>query len=152
MIDERPVPVLLVDTLGSEGATARRVLPRAIPGDVHRDPEEPGVERGVAPERRERLEGSDEGVLRHVPRLVGVAQDVVGEPVHPLAILLDQRLEGRQVAGAAPLDQGRIVAVHLDSLARPLPRRRLDVEEAAVIHRREAGRRESDASASKPST
>src|SRR5262249_57152028 len=58
-------------------------------------------------------------VLRDGPRLFGIAQDVVGQPVYALPVLLDQRLEGREVAGTAPLDEGRFVRVHRDSLARP---------------------------------
>src|SRR6185295_2489686 len=104
-----------------ERAAARRMLSGAVARDVHHDPKEPGVEGGVPAERRQRLERADERVLRDVPGLVGVAQDVVGEAIDALAILLDQRLEGRQIAGAAPLDQYRFVRIHRDSLARPPP-------------------------------
>src|SRR5499426_230777 len=71
---------------------------RSVPRDVHHDPEEPGVEGGVAAERRQGLEGADEGILGDVPGLFGVAQHVVGEPIGALAVLLDQRLERREVA------------------------------------------------------
>src|SRR5439155_25387285 len=98
----------------------------------------------------ERLVGADERVLDDIPRLSRIPREVVGETVDELAILLDERLEGRQVAGAAPLDQGRFVAVHVDSPARS-PRRRLDDGAATPIHLRGIGRRETEASASKPS-
>src|SRR5207245_339091 len=58
LIDQDAVPVLLVDALGAEGPAARRVLSGAVARDVHHDPKEPGVEGGVAAERRQRLEGA----------------------------------------------------------------------------------------------
>ncbi len=149
LIDQDPVPVLLVDALGTERAPARRVLSRAVPRDVHHDPKEPGVERGVAPERRQRLKGADEGILGDVPGLFRVAKDVVGESIDALPVLLDQGLERREIAGTASLDQGCFVRVHRDSLARPPSS--LDDEMAVAIHRRRVVRRESAVRASRPS-
>ena len=46
-------------------------------------------------------------------------EDVEGEAIDPLAVLLDERLERRHIAGAAALDQGEIVEFRHRSPARP---------------------------------
>ena len=149
-VHQRAAPFLLLHPLGAEGAPARGALARAIGRDVQRDPKEPRVERRLPPERRERLERADERLLGDVERLLAVVQDVPGETVDPLPVLLDQGLERGDVAGAHPLDQGEIVELDHGSPAPPT-RRRLDDRAGAAIHRRRRAGAGAAASASSPS-
>src|SRR2546426_6536396 len=107
-VDQLPLPLLLLDALGSERPPARGALAGAVGRHVHGDPEQPGVEGRLSPERRERLPGADEHLLGDVPRVLPVAQDVEREAVDARAIFFDQGLERGDVAGDATLDQGEI--------------------------------------------
>src|SRR6266542_5404693 len=112
LIRHQPVPVLLRHALGPERPPARGALARSVGRHVHHDAEEPRVERRLAAERRQGLPGADEGVLRGVPGLLPVVQDVEGQPPRTIAILGDQRLECRDVAVAASLDEDLIGGIH----------------------------------------
>src|SRR5919106_1126939 len=72
---------------------------------------------------------------RSVPnaRLLAVTQRVVGHTPHTLAVLLDERLERRHVAGATSLDVGGVVIVHRPLPSDPAPHR-LDAGTPALIH------------------
>ena len=120
-VDQLVVPLLLVDTLGPEGPTARGPPPRAVGREVHGDPEQPRVKGRPSAERREGLPGADERFLGDVARLLRIAQDVERQTVDPRAVLLDQGLERLDVAGAGTLDQGEFVEVRHGSPARPAP-------------------------------
>src|SRR5206468_6182118 len=102
-LDQLALPLLLLDALGPERPPARRPLAGPIGRHVHGDPEQPGVEGRLSPERRERLPGAEERLLGDVPRVLRVAQDVERQAVDPRAIFLDERLERRDVAGEAAL-------------------------------------------------
>ena len=132
LVDEHTVPILLGDPLGAERATARRACAQPIGRHVHHDPEQPRVERRLAAEVGQGLPRSHEGFLRYVPRFLPIAHHVVGEAPHTLAVLLDQRLEGRNVAGATSLDEGGIVGFHV-LWAAPRALRRLDARVAVFI-------------------
>ena len=106
-IRRRPRPFLLAHPLRPE--RARLGAPLAVPvgGDVDGDAKEPGVERRLPAERRQRMKRPYECLLRHVPRLLAVVQDLVGQAPHPLTVLLDERLERGRVSGDASLDERR---------------------------------------------
>jgi hypothetical protein len=145
-IGHRALPLLLRHSLGPERPPLRAALAGLVVRDVHHDPEQPRVERRLPAEGRQRLVRLDEGVLRHVPRVFLVAQDVEGQPVHALAILLDERLERRDVTAADPLDEGAVVGLHSSLVSA------LDAEREGPIHRRAARRRRGRARAPSPRT
>src|SRR2546427_4856872 len=68
-VDQLAIPLLLLDALGPERPPARGALAGAVGRHVHGDPEQPGVEGRLSPERRERLPGADEHLLGDVPRV-----------------------------------------------------------------------------------
>src|SRR5439155_4719106 len=112
VIGQHPVPFVLRHLLGSEGAATGGALPHPVGRQVHDDPKEPRVERRLPAKQRERLVGPNECFLRDIPRLFPVADHMIREPPHALPVLLDERLEGGQVAGPTALDEGLIVLVH----------------------------------------
>ena len=83
-----------LNALGAERARLGPALAMSVGRDIHRDTEQPGVERRLAAERGQRVKRSYERLLGHVPRLLAVVQDLVGQAPHPLTVLLDERLEG----------------------------------------------------------
>ena len=80
-------------------------LPQPIVGDVVRDAVEPGVEARIQLEARQGAPSLDEGLLREVPGLGFVLDEMVSHGVDPPAILCHQGVKGPRVARLAAFDQ-----------------------------------------------
>ncbi len=80
--------------------------PQPIVAEIERDTMQPGVEtRPAGAPARRMAPHPDEGFLRHVLRLRGVAQHAPGERQHARQPAGDQRLHGRLFARADTADQ-----------------------------------------------
>ena len=73
---------------------------------VHRDPGEPGGERGASRELAEVQVALDVGVLHDVLGLGIVPQDGASDPVEALVVAAHQHLEERRLAGLDARDHG----------------------------------------------
>ena len=75
-------------------------------GAVGGDPVHPGGELGVATEARQPPVGPEVGLLGHVTGVLLVAGQAQREGVGVAVGVGDQLLEGRDVAGPRPVDEG----------------------------------------------
>ena len=112
-VGHHALPFFLRDRLSSERPGPGRSLPVAVGGEVHGDAKDPRVERRLATELADRLEGPDEGFLGHIQRLLPVSEDVKRQPPDPLPIFLHQRLERLKVTGLAARDQLPVILAHV---------------------------------------
>ncbi len=95
-----------VEGEGGAGAAAELVV-----AGVDGDAEEPGAE-GAAAEGGEGAEGGDEGVLGGVLGGLSAGEEAEAEVVDGSLVGLDQPVEGVEVALAAAVEEGLLVAEH----------------------------------------
>ena len=93
----------------------QRFFGLAVPIDVeafvHQDSVHPAVEAVLRIERREALVGLDEGILRCVLRVFGIAEHSERHGIHHLLISAYQHPEGLGLARQGLADQFKIFAV-----------------------------------------
>jgi hypothetical protein len=99
------VAVVPVGRVHRLGAAARQVVDGRVVGDL----QQPRPERRVAAEPAEPVEGAQERVLADVVGAVA-PDDAGGDPEHHVAVALDERLEGAEVAAQrSPHEDGILV-------------------------------------------
>src|SRR5712692_1937526 len=108
-IGRGPSPLLLGHPLGAEGTGLGGAGPVPVGGEVHRDAKHPGVESRLPPKRRQGMECPDESLLRAIPCLLSVVQNLIREAPHALPVLVHKRLEGVDVAGQTALNESLLV-------------------------------------------
>ena len=102
-----------------ERLTAPRALPFPhVPTRVHDEPVEPGRKLGLAAELAEPDAELGESLLRRVPRVFRVGEEMGGEPLDTSRVPLAQGGERLRVAVLCTLDQDRIAQPLVDE--RPL--------------------------------
>src|SRR5262249_31645181 len=96
--------------------TRREVPPAAAPArvqaQVDEDSIEPGRKARLAAKRSRRLVQPDEGILRKVTGLLGIAEDRPGQAVGALLVAFDEHVERVVVTLRHPLAQGLIAELH----------------------------------------
>src|SRR5439155_7770336 len=105
-------------------ASALARAAEVVDPEVDDDLIKPGVELELGVEALDRAEDADERLLRHIARIVGVADHALGDPVSALLVPLDDHAEGllasrrvgiaRRLAGADELLVRRAAARDLD--------------------------------------
>ena len=93
------------------GAPAAPPPALTVPHLVDDDPVNPGAQRGLPAEARERPKDAQEDLLRHVERLVAVAQKVQGEVEDGPLMRRHQVGTRRLIACDAPLDERGFAAI-----------------------------------------
>ena len=100
----------------------RRGTPRVVDAGVHRDPVQPGGELRVLAEAGERTKDLEKHILRNVVSVVMVAAVLERDAIHHRPMTLDQRPEGRSVAGGGAWNQGSVIIHQAEPLRGRIPR------------------------------